>query len=289
MRQPLLALLAKEPAHGYELKLALEQTFGQAYPSPNIGQIYVTLKRLEQDGLVRSEDVEQTTRPNKRVYELTPAGREALRAWVGEPSDGPRVRDEFFIKLILAPMAGLADRMELMNSQRRHYLGIMRNLTELQAEADPADAPARLLIEGAILHLQADLDWLRAMPGGTRVRGIAPKDSPWPPAQPPSHRAPGLLTHVKLVKVYRADGVTVEAVRGVDLELGIGEFVAIMGPSGSGKSTLLHVLGGLEPATSGEIWLRGPARRRAARRPPGPSCGGSTSASCSSSSTCCPT
>jgi DNA-binding PadR family transcriptional regulator len=160
VRQPLLALLAKEPAHGYELKLALEQIFGEAYPSPNIGQIYVTLKRLEQDGLVRSEDVEQTTRPNKRVYELTPVGRDALRAWVGEPSDGPRVRDEFFIKLILAPMAGLADRMELMNSQRRHYMGIMRSLAELQAETDPADAPARLLIEGAILHLQADLDWL---------------------------------------------------------------------------------------------------------------------------------
>ena len=118
MRQPLLALLAKEPAHGYELKLALEQIFGQAYPSPNIGQIYVTLKRLEQDGLVRSEDVEQATRPNKRVYELTPAGLEALRAWVEEPSDGPRVRDEFFTKLILAPMAGLADRMELMSSIR---------------------------------------------------------------------------------------------------------------------------------------------------------------------------
>jgi DNA-binding PadR family transcriptional regulator len=160
VRQPLLALLAKEPAHGYELKLALEQTFGQAYPSPNIGQIYVTLKRLEQDGLVRSEDVEQTTRPNKRVYELTATGREALRAWVEEPSDGPRVRDEFFIKLILAPRAGLADRIELMNSQRRHYLGIMRNLIELQAETDPGDTTARLLIEGAVLHLQADLDWL---------------------------------------------------------------------------------------------------------------------------------
>ena len=80
MRQPLLALLAKEPAHGYELKLALEQTFGQAYPSPNIGQVYVTLKRLEQDGLVHSQDVEQTTRPNKRVYELTrPAGRPSAR------------------------------------------------------------------------------------------------------------------------------------------------------------------------------------------------------------------
>ncbi|HYB47625.1 MAG TPA: PadR family transcriptional regulator [Streptosporangiaceae bacterium] len=156
MRLHLLALLAKEPAHGYELKLALEQTFGEAYPSPNIGQIYVTLKRLEQDGLVRSEDVEQTTRPNKRVYELTPAGRETLRAWVDEPSDGPRIRDEFFTKLVLAPLAGLADRMELINSQRRHYLGIMRNLTGLT----PSSTPAGLLIEGAILHLQADLDWL---------------------------------------------------------------------------------------------------------------------------------
>ena len=66
-----------------------------------------------------------------------------------------------------------------------------------------------------------------------------------------------MLRTSKLVKVYRADGVTVEAVRGVDIELAVGEFVAIMGPSGSGKSTLLHVLGGLEAATSGEIWLRG--------------------------------
>jgi DNA-binding PadR family transcriptional regulator len=161
VRQPLLALLAKEPAHGYELKLALEQTFGAAYPSPNIGQIYVTLKRLEHDGLVRSQDVEQDRRPNKRVYELTPRGREALRAWVDAPSDGPRVRDDFFVKLILAPMAGLADRMELMNKQRRHYLGMMRALAELHSETDPAEVAARLLIEGAVLHLQADLDWLQ--------------------------------------------------------------------------------------------------------------------------------
>src|SRR5690348_8683691 len=102
------------------------------------------------------------------------------------------------------------------------------------------------------------------MPGGTCVRGIAPKDSSWPPAQPTE--PPGLLRTSKLVKVYRADGVTVEAVRGVDIELGIGEFVAIMGPSGSGKSTLLHVLGGLEPATCGEIWLRGQRVRSEERR-----------------------
>ena len=84
------------------------------------------------------------------------------------------------------------------------------------------------------------------------MRRTARKDLPSPPAETLT-----LLRTSKLVKVYRADGVTVEAVRGVDIELAAGEFVAIMGPSGSGKSTLLHVLGGLEPATSGEIWLRG--------------------------------
>jgi putative ABC transport system ATP-binding protein len=69
-----------------------------------------------------------------------------------------------------------------------------------------------------------------------------------------------LLKTRGLVKEYSRDGgegVRVQAIRGVDIEIGIGEFVAIMGPSGSGKSTLLHVLGGLEPATRGEIWLRG--------------------------------
>jgi len=161
MRQHLLALLAKEPAHGYELKLALEQTFGAAYPSPNIGQIYVTLKRLEADGLVRGEDVEQDSRPNKKVYELTPQGRDAVAAWVDEPTEGPRLRDDFFIKLVLAPRAGLADRMELINRQRRHYYAQLRALTDLQEATGSRDTPARLMIEGQYLHLQADLDWLQ--------------------------------------------------------------------------------------------------------------------------------
>jgi putative ABC transport system ATP-binding protein len=66
-----------------------------------------------------------------------------------------------------------------------------------------------------------------------------------------------LLQAIGLTKVFRGDGVPVPAVRGVDLAVGPGEFVAVTGPSGSGKSTLLHMLGGLEPPTSGQIWLAG--------------------------------
>ncbi|MBB2909901.1 DNA-binding PadR family transcriptional regulator [Streptosporangium becharense] len=160
MRLPLLALLAKEPAHGYELKQALEQIFGSAYPSPNIGQVYVTLSRLEKDGLVRVVDVEQVSRPNKKVYHLTPAGRAALDAWADEPADGLRVRDDFFMKLVLAPMGGVADRTALIDRQRRHYLALMRDLNEIAGRTDPGDRAALLLVEGAVLHLKADLDWL---------------------------------------------------------------------------------------------------------------------------------
>jgi DNA-binding PadR family transcriptional regulator len=159
MRLPLLALLAKEPAHGYELKGQLERILGDAYPSPNIGQIYLTLQRLEKAGLVCGQDVVQAGRPNKRTYEITPAGREAVDAWLAEPSDGPRVRDDFFMKLALGPLAGATDRLELINRQRRFYLAQMRALSRGDVAGD-GNRIAGLLVEGAMLHVQADLDWL---------------------------------------------------------------------------------------------------------------------------------
>ncbi|WP_030296203.1 PadR family transcriptional regulator [Streptomyces katrae] len=160
MRLALLALLTRSPAHGYELKQDLEKLLGAAYPQPNVGQIYVTLGRLEKSGLIEGEDVEQSGRPNKRTYRLTAAGREAVLAWFEETAEEPRVRDEFFMKLALAPQSGLADPVALINKQRRQYLNTMRDLSKLAAAEDRDNKISQLLIEGAMLHLQADLDWL---------------------------------------------------------------------------------------------------------------------------------
>ena len=65
-----------------------------------------------------------------------------------------------------------------------------------------------------------------------------------------------ILKAVALTKTYGDGGVDVPALKEANIEVFEGEFVAIMGPSGSGKSTLLHLLGGLDYATSGRIFIR---------------------------------
>ena len=155
----LLGLLRGRARHGYDLKSAFEELTGGTWPL-NDGQVYTTLARLERDGLVTSVLVDQELLPARRVYELTPAGRAALKVWVAAPPEGPiSLKDPWFTKVLVQGLAGREEALALLWSQRETGLRTLSELAEAKA-ADETTARAGLLLEAAILQVEAGLRWL---------------------------------------------------------------------------------------------------------------------------------
>ncbi|KUO05108.1 PadR family transcriptional regulator [Streptomyces caeruleatus] len=99
LRYAVLAALLEGEASGYELSKSFDVSFANFWPATP-QQLYRELERLAQDGLVEARFVQQERRPNKRMFTLTEAGREDLRAFAAEPPRRPTaVRDELLIKL----------------------------------------------------------------------------------------------------------------------------------------------------------------------------------------------
>ena len=163
MRQEVvLALLAKEPSHGYELRARLRQALGPLGGEMNEGQVYVTLSRLEKAGLVAPEPAAGVAdRPDRKMYALTAAGQQRVAGWLAEVSWPKPDLTEFHLKLIAAAAAGLADPLAIVDAQRRELLRRLRD-AQRAALAEPDRSAAGLLLEGIVLRLQADLRWLEA-------------------------------------------------------------------------------------------------------------------------------
>jgi DNA-binding PadR family transcriptional regulator len=161
-QEVVLAMLAKEPSHGYELRARLRQALGPLGEALNPGQIYVTLTRLEKAGLVTSERAEGLAdRQDRKVYALTPDGQQRVAEWLAEVSWPKPDLAEFHLKLVAAAAAGLADPLSIVDTQRRELLRRLRD-AQRAALAEPEGSDAALLLEGIVLRLQADLRWLEA-------------------------------------------------------------------------------------------------------------------------------
>ncbi len=158
----MLALLAKEPSHGYQLRARLGAALGPLGDAMNAGQIYVTLARLEKAGLVACErSPGLPDRPDRKVYALTAAGQQRVAGWLAEVSWPRPDLAEFHLKLVAAAAARLADPIAIVDAQRRELLRRLRD-AQRAAMAEPDRSDAGLLLEGIVLRLQADLRWLEA-------------------------------------------------------------------------------------------------------------------------------
>ncbi|HEY1620798.1 MAG TPA: PadR family transcriptional regulator, partial [Streptosporangiaceae bacterium] len=99
-QEVVLAMLAKEPSHGYELRARLQDALGPVGEGMNAGQIYVTLGRLEKAGLVAGEQsAGLADRPDRKVYALTATGQQRVADWLAEVSWPRPDLAEFHLKL----------------------------------------------------------------------------------------------------------------------------------------------------------------------------------------------
>lgn len=155
----MLALLAKEPAHGYQLRARLREALGPLGEAMNDGQVYVTLARLEKAGLIECERT--AGQPDRKVYALTPRGQQRVADWLTDVSWPRPDLAEFHLKLLAAATAGLADPIAIVDAQRRELLRRLRD-AQRAAMSEPQGSAAALLLEGVVLRLQADLHWLEA-------------------------------------------------------------------------------------------------------------------------------
>jgi DNA-binding PadR family transcriptional regulator len=159
-QEVVLAMLAKEPSHGYELRARLARALGPIADGINESQMYVTLTRLERGGFVARLDA-PAQRSDRKVYCLTPAGQERVVEWMSDVTWPRPDLAEFHMKLIAAAQGGLADPISLIDAQRRDLLRRLRDVGQAILEEEQG-SDAALLLEGIVLRLQADLRWLQA-------------------------------------------------------------------------------------------------------------------------------
>ena len=113
-----LGLLSREELSGYDLKRWMERPLGYFW-SARHSQIYPELARLEEEGLVTHELVEQSGKPDKKVYRITAEGLETLKEWVVEAPVSRSVRDELTLK---AYSVWLADKEKAVRLFREEGL-----------------------------------------------------------------------------------------------------------------------------------------------------------------------
>ncbi|MDT0319641.1 PadR family transcriptional regulator [Streptomyces millisiae] len=157
----LLGLLTAGPQHGYELKKAYDARLPRARPLA-FGQVYGTLGRLQRDGLVAEAGHDREGGPDRTLFELTDAGRESLAAWLGtvEPP-APDAANPLLAKVVVALVAEGHERAHAyLLAQRAAHTARLRELTAVKT--DPAASLGDVIAADlAIVHLDADLRWLR--------------------------------------------------------------------------------------------------------------------------------
>jgi PadR family transcriptional regulator AphA len=166
----ILGWLHQEPMSGYDLKKQFEQGAGYLWPVDQM-QIYRTLDRLVEQEQVSVHEEIQHSRPNRKLYTVTDAGRDELRHWLTSPQSLPALRDPLLIQLFFSAPVSNEEIRDLLAHQYEDHSKLLAYYQ--QKSLFPLDAPVgteggisreqmlrRQVLEYNLRREQTFLEWL---------------------------------------------------------------------------------------------------------------------------------
>src|SRR5579859_4036069 len=166
------------PMSGYDLKRLFDHTLAPMWAAAH-SQIYKELRRMKDLDWVAMEREKQETRPDRKIYQITQAGREALAAWQAQPPEVLQLRDDLLLKMVFGSLASpeiIATHLRAgIASHEQRLLRYRQNLQHLPSYQQPRQASGRpnpyasqseadpylsLVARFAIAFEKTYLDWL---------------------------------------------------------------------------------------------------------------------------------
>lgn len=176
----ILGLLTFQEMSGYDLKQLINKSITHFYWSPAKSQIYGELRRLESHGLVTMREVPQTLRPDKRLYQITPEGTEAMLQWLQSSGvEADSYKSALLLKVFFGHMLSYDTNIGLLEERRKQVAQELmmceRRVQELQDKTrgpgvDEETFFPLLTLQRSIALCQADLGWLDGALGQLRQR-----------------------------------------------------------------------------------------------------------------------
>ena len=159
----ILGLVSFGEMSGYDLKRFADRSIHHFFWSPSASQVYSELRRLKSMGYVTERRVEQQTRPDKRLYEITSRGREELRRWLDHPDVDQGVRKStFLLKLFFrrdtsyqVAIDQLLARLSQIEQTLAEYEQIEKEIKEVDDYLFPY-----LVLQSGLAKIRAEIEWI---------------------------------------------------------------------------------------------------------------------------------
>jgi PadR family transcriptional regulator AphA len=158
-----LGVLCLHDASGYEIRRVFEQAFSH-FHGAGYGSIYPALDKLTAEGLVSCELQHQDKRPDRKLFKVTPAGREHFRQALTQALPGEKIRSDFLVQMFFAHLMGtheLADALDRFEQELEGKRIYLRSLIE-RKDLTPG---MRFGVEYGLATVSAKLDVIRRRRG----------------------------------------------------------------------------------------------------------------------------